>query len=387
MAVRGRRSFGGKARATFGKHGPGVSVGVPGLRIGIGAFGVHRTIGLPGTGVWSHKYLGSRRNPESTTHANPTPVRQRQDNKTSRTLQQAQEALGINNDDLAQKRLNAVPDRDRGRVDFLLLNGLLKYRQQQNQEAINSFYQALSQDDGEVDEGVVATSAGQHAIRVMGVSMEEEAMWDGIIDWADYYKIGEPGTPQFLIVLATAHYMKQNYSESLRLLDQAGKYLSRTVDADPALVDGLRHFWTGLIAVDGGYFDVAISCYEKMDKILPGFRGIDQDIQRMLQKQPVMVGDKKCCPNEGSFRFRRIQDIFVAEVINCTVCEGPILSDGLNTRKCNKAGCEEVAIPNKPTPKKAQCPRCKSFVTPYRMPNGNPRCPECFPSPDPVWPE
>ncbi len=62
MALRFRKSFrvGKYARINISKSGIGGSVGVPGLRIGMGADGkVRRTVGIPGTGLYDVKVVGS----------------------------------------------------------------------------------------------------------------------------------------------------------------------------------------------------------------------------------------------------------------------------------------------------------------------------------------
>lgn len=61
MAWRFRKSItlGKFTRLNFGKRGVGVSVGIPGLRVGVGSRGPYSSVGIPGTGVYNVSHLSS----------------------------------------------------------------------------------------------------------------------------------------------------------------------------------------------------------------------------------------------------------------------------------------------------------------------------------------
>lgn len=63
MGFRFRKSvnLGGGVRLNFSKRGVGVSAGVKGLRFGIGPSGARITAGLPGTGIYYEKRLGTNK--------------------------------------------------------------------------------------------------------------------------------------------------------------------------------------------------------------------------------------------------------------------------------------------------------------------------------------
>ena len=62
MSLRFRRSkkLGKYIKLNFSKSGVGVSVGVPGVRVGVDPKGkIRRTLGVPGTGVYDIKEIGN----------------------------------------------------------------------------------------------------------------------------------------------------------------------------------------------------------------------------------------------------------------------------------------------------------------------------------------
>lgn len=81
MTIRARKTkkF-GMIKLTASKRGLGVSVGVPGARIGLGSDGkVRRTVGIPGSGIYDTKVIGNARRgtvetPASAETATPTSV-------------------------------------------------------------------------------------------------------------------------------------------------------------------------------------------------------------------------------------------------------------------------------------------------------------------------